>query len=95
MSVTPFSVSNEATLPPISSAADLYRMGLAASTGSGGQALDYVTAHKWFNLAAMKGNKEALAYRAELAREMTSADIAEAQRQARQWLLENEGGAHN
>ncbi len=47
---------------------------------------DYVTAHKWFNLAAMKGSEAARSYRRELAVEMTAAEVAEAQRQARAWL---------
>jgi len=68
---------------------EMCRMGLALSTGLGGQPLDYVSAHKWFNIAAMRGNKEARAYRAEVAREMSSDQIAEAQRQARAWLQEN------
>jgi len=47
---------------------------------------DLVAAHKWFNLAAVKGNRDAALYRQEVAREMTAADIAEAQRAAREWL---------
>jgi hypothetical protein len=49
-------------------------------------AKDYVTAHKWFNLAAMKGSEDAKLYRRELATEMSPAEVAEAQRQARSWL---------
>lgn len=63
----------------------LYDLGLIYSTGNGVE-VDLVTAHKWFNLAAMRGSEAARAYRAELAREMTAAEIAEAQRQAREWL---------
>jgi TPR repeat protein len=47
---------------------------------------DLVAAHKWFNLAAMMGHEEARQSRAELAREMPAARIAEAQRLARAWL---------
>jgi TPR repeat protein len=47
---------------------------------------DYVTAHKWFNLAALKGSEDARHYRRELALEMTNAQVAEAQRQARAWM---------
>ena len=71
--------------------AEMCRLGLVFSTGQGGQPLDYVTAHKWFNIAATKGSKEARAYRAELAREMTTDQVAEAQRQAREWLKAHEG----
>jgi uncharacterized protein len=47
---------------------------------------DLVTAHKWFNLAALKGNKEARDYRAELARDMSRTQIATAQKLAREYL---------
>ena len=63
----------------------LYNLGLAYSTGQG-VGVDYVAAHKWFNLAAMKGVDEARTWRAQLSREMSSGQIAEAQRQAREWL---------
>jgi TPR repeat protein len=63
----------------------LYNLGLAYSTGQG-VAVDYIAAHKWFNLAAMKGVDEARSWRAQLSREMSSGQIAEAQRQAREWL---------
>ena len=39
-----------------------------------------------FNLAAMRGSVEAKVYRKELSQEMESEDVAEAQRQAREWL---------
>jgi len=64
----------------------LYNLGLAYSTGQG-VGVDYVAAHKWFNLAAMKGVNEARAWRAQLSAEMSTGQIAEAQRQAREWLL--------
>jgi len=64
----------------------LYNLGLAYSTGQGVN-VDYVAAHKWFNLAAMKGVDEARTWRAQLSREMSAAQIAEAQRQAREWLV--------
>jgi TPR repeat protein len=47
---------------------------------------DYVAAHKWFNLAALKGSLEAKKYRCEISREMSPGDIAEAQRMARDWI---------
>ncbi|NNL89424.1 MAG: hypothetical protein HKP25_10160 [Marinicaulis sp.] len=65
---------------------DMYKLGLEASIGGETGDHDLITAHKWFNLAAMQGNMEARAYRAELAAEMTSDEIAEAQRQARAYL---------
>ena len=74
-------------LPKADSTGDeLFRMGLLYSTGQGGAPLDYVSAHMLFNLAAMRGSVEAKIYRKELAGEMLSEDVAEAQRQAREWL---------
>jgi hypothetical protein len=63
----------------------LFELGMMYCIGRG-VAKDYVTAHKWFNLAAMKGSEDAKIYRRELATEMSAAEIAEAQRQARSWL---------
>ncbi|MDR3512802.1 MAG: sel1 repeat family protein [Caulobacteraceae bacterium] len=74
-------------LPSTESSGDeLFRMGLLYSTGQGGAPLDYVSAHMLFNLAAMRGSLEAKVYRKELSQEMDPADVAEAQRQAREWL---------
>lgn len=70
----------------IMSGEEMYRLGLEASVESDEGAFDLVNAHKWFNLAAMMGNIEARTYRAELAREMTAEEIAEAQRLAREYL---------
>lgn len=75
-----------ASAEPIMSGEEMYRLGLAASTMNEEGEFDLITAHKWFNLAAMFGNREAKAYRAELAREMKPEEIAEAQRLAREYL---------
>lgn len=61
------------------------RLGVAYSSGRDGDT-DLISAHKWFNLAAMKGQVQALKYRREIADEMSEAEIAEAQRAAREWL---------
>ncbi len=63
----------------------LFELGMIYCNGREVDA-DLITAHKWFNLAALKGNEAAKEYRMELAREMSKAQIAEAQRQARAWL---------
>ena len=47
---------------------------------------DRVSAHKWFNLAATRGNTEAVRCRQELAFEMTPAEVMAAHRAAREWL---------
>ena len=82
------SVENEGLPLPTADASgdELFKMGLLYSTGQGGAPLDYVSAHMLFNLAAMRGSVEAKVYRKELSQEMASEDVAEAQRQARQWL---------
>jgi len=86
MAYTDFEMAEAArSLPRNPSGDDLYRLGLIYSAGED-EASDYVEAHKWFNLAALMGNDAAKTYRAELAREMTTADIAAAQRAAREWL---------
>lgn len=63
----------------------LFQMGLDSACGRLGEA-DLVTAHKWFNIAALKGNPEAGRYRKEISGEMSPSQIAEAQRSAREWL---------
>jgi uncharacterized protein len=62
-----------------------FRLGMIYSIGSD-VPTDYVSAHKWFNLAAIRGNAEAARLRREIAVEMTEAEIATAQRAARDWL---------
>ncbi len=60
-----------------------FDLGVAYSCGTGGLPVDLIEAHKWFNLAALKGSEEGQAMRAEVAEEMSAREIAEAQRQAR------------
>jgi TPR repeat protein len=48
--------------------------------------LDMVAAHKWFNIAASLGLKDAIRLRNEVAAEMSESEIANAQRAARAWL---------
>jgi TPR repeat protein len=62
-----------------------FRLGMMYSTGAE-VPTDYVSAHKWFNLAAMRGNAEATRLRREIATQMSEAEIAQAQRAARDWL---------
>jgi TPR repeat protein len=63
----------------------LFELGLAYCSGREVE-VDLVEAHKWFNLAALRGNSEAKRYRSELASEMSRAEIGQAQRRAREWL---------
>ncbi|MBY0226852.1 MAG: hypothetical protein K2Q28_13695 [Hyphomicrobium sp.] len=66
----------------------LFELGLMYCSGRE-VPLNLVEAHKWFNLAAQRGNSDARRYRIELAAEMSKAEIAEAQRQARAWLAQH------
>lgn len=63
-----------------------FELGVAFSTGGHGVNVDLIEAHKWFNLAAVKGHEESQLCRAEISEEMTARQIAEAQREARAWL---------
>jgi TPR repeat protein len=63
----------------------LFRLGMMYSTGRTVEP-NLVTAHKWFNIAAAKGHPGAALYRQEIAAELSSAEVAEAQRAAREWL---------
>ena len=70
----------------VNAGADMfYELGMMYSTGRSVPA-DLVCAHKWFNIAAMRGNKDAIRLRREIASEMSEADTAAAQRAARDWL---------
>jgi uncharacterized protein len=64
----------------------LFELGMMYSVGRD-MPVDLVAAHKWFNLAAIKGNLEAVRLRREIACQMSDAEIAAAQRAARDWLV--------
>jgi uncharacterized protein len=66
----------------------LFELGMMYSIGRE-MPVDLVSAHKWFNLAAAKGNAEAVRLRREIAGQMSDAEIATAQRAARDWLQGN------
>ncbi len=77
---------DDATLGEANAGEDVFfQLGMMYSTGSTMPA-DYVTAHKWFNISAMRGNPDAIRHRRELADQMSEAEIAAAQRAARTWL---------
>jgi uncharacterized protein len=63
----------------------LYELGMMYSVGRD-VPIDLVSAHKWFNLAAVKGNADATRLRREIADQMSEVEIAAAQRAARDWL---------
>lgn len=69
-----------------SAGTELYRqLGMRHSAGRAGT-VDLVEAHKWFNIAAAQGDREAAMLRSEVAAEMSAVDIAAAQRAARAFL---------
>ena len=66
----------------------LFALGMECSIG-GDVPADLVSAHKWFNLAAMKGNEDAARLRREVATLMSNAEIGAAQRAARDFIKQN------
>lgn len=63
----------------------LFELGMMYATGRDCD-VDVVAAHKWFNIAAIKGSARAAELRSELSGVMTKADIARALREAREWM---------
>jgi len=63
----------------------LFERGLYWASGRSG-VVNLIAAHKWFNLAAMKGRSDAIAMRREVAELMSEIEIAAAQREARAWI---------
>jgi uncharacterized protein len=61
-----------------------YNLGKMYADGRG-VPQDYVRAHLWFNLAASQDNQSAAEGRDEAARHLTSVQIAEVQKLAREW----------
>ena len=84
--------SNSAELlvpaPAESSAAAFFDLGMQCSIG-GEVPTDLVAAHKWFNLAAMQGNEDAIRLRREIAAQMSNAEIGAAQRAARDYMKQH------
>ena len=63
----------------------LFERGLYWASGRSG-VVNLVAAHKWFNLAALKGRADAIRLRREVAELMSEVEIAMAQREARAWM---------
>ena len=61
-----------------------YMLGYMYAVGKG-VLQDYIEAHKWFNIAASRGNRDAVKARNEVERQMTPEQIALSQRKAREW----------
>ncbi|WP_454848810.1 sel1 repeat family protein [Rhizobium binxianense] len=66
--------------------ADVFcEMGLIYATGRGCD-VDLVAAHKWLNIAAIKGSDRAAELRADVAATMSKLQLAAALRAAREWM---------
>jgi hypothetical protein len=63
----------------------LFERGLYWASGRSG-VVNLIAAHKWFNLAAVRGCAEAARLRREVAEMMSEVEIAMAQREARAWM---------
>ena len=63
----------------------LFELGMMYATGRD-CAADLVAAHKWFNIAAIKGSARAAELRGELSATMSKLEIARALREAREWM---------
>jgi len=75
-----------ATLDTVpANAGECFERGILYSSGRC-TPVDMVAAHKWFNIAASRGHKEAAQMRREIAEQMSDAEIGCAQRAARDWL---------
>jgi TPR repeat protein len=62
-----------------------YNLGVMYSQGQG-VLQDHAKAHMWYNIAAAHGLEQARTNRDTLAEKMTSEQIAEAQKMAREWM---------
>ncbi|RUM97305.1 sel1 repeat family protein [Pseudaminobacter arsenicus] len=63
----------------------LFELGMMYATGRDCE-VDVVSAHKWFNIAAIKGSARAAELRSELTSSMSKQEIARALREAREWM---------
>jgi hypothetical protein len=78
-------IETQGALPEPKDADDCFSLGMSYSSGAG-MAVDLVQAHKWFNIAALRGHPDAAQLRREIAEQMADAEIGCAQRAARDWL---------
>jgi TPR repeat protein len=71
-----------------SNAEAMFALGMMQSSGRDAP-VDLIAAHKWFNIAAARGHKDAAQLRREIAAQMSDSEIGQAQRAARDWLKTN------
>ncbi|WP_421852311.1 sel1 repeat family protein [Oricola sp.] len=74
-----------AALGAASNADILFEMGMMYATGRECE-IDMIAAHKWFNIAAIKGCTRAAMLRTEIADTLSKNELARALRDAREWM---------
>ena len=77
--------ANFGTMGSTAQADILFELGMMYATGRDCD-IDLVAAHKWFNIAAIKGSSRAAELRSELSGTMSKLEIARALREAREWM---------
>ncbi|MEZ5805725.1 MAG: sel1 repeat family protein [Rhizobiaceae bacterium] len=77
--------ANFGTMGSTAQADILFELGMMYATGRDCE-IDLVAAHKWFNIAAIKGSPRAAELRSELSGTMSKLEIARALREAREWM---------
>jgi TPR repeat protein len=75
----------EAGIGSTAQAEILFELGMMYATGRDCD-VDVVAAHKWFNIAAIKGFDRAVELRSEMAAAMSKPELARALREAREWM---------
>jgi uncharacterized protein len=77
---------NETATMGCETRADVFcEMGLMYAAGRGCP-VNLIAAHKWLNIAAIKGSDRAAALRADLSSVMSKTELAQALREAREWM---------
>lgn len=66
----------------------LCEMGLVYATGRDCE-MNLIEAHKWLNIAAIKGSSRAAQLRTEIAEIMSKHELASALRSAREWMTKH------
>ena len=78
-------MSGQARTTSLDLPGDPFERAIYLSAGRAGQ-VDLIEAHKWFNIAASRGDRNAALHRDELASEMSRQQVAAALRAAREWI---------
>jgi TPR repeat protein len=68
-----------------------YYLGIMSLNGKG-VLQDFCQAHMWLNIASSRGHEKARKQLGQLTQVMTPEQVADAQRQARQWVIKQVGG---